>query len=40
VLAEGAVKFPAIDPERFEAGPMLPHEDEAGLSRRVYTKKG
>jgi dihydrofolate reductase len=39
VVSPEAVKFPSIDPERFEAGPILPHEDEAGLTRRVYTRR-
>jgi dihydrofolate reductase len=40
VLDPKAVKFPTIDEERFEAGPMVPHEDEAGLTRRIYTRRG
>jgi dihydrofolate reductase len=34
-----AVKFPEIDPLQWEAGPLLPHEDEPALQRRVYTRK-
>jgi dihydrofolate reductase len=34
-----AVRFPEIDPARWEAGPLVPHEDEAGLTRRVYTRR-
>ena len=34
-----AVKFPPIDPEVFEAGPLLDHEDEPGLTRRVWTRR-
>jgi dihydrofolate reductase len=39
VAAEGAVYAPPIDPEAFEAGPLVAHEDEPGLSRRVYTRR-
>jgi dihydrofolate reductase len=39
VDAPGAVKAPAIDERVFEPGPLLPHEDEPGLTRRVYTRK-
>lgn len=35
-----AVRFPAIDPARFEPGPLVPHEDEPALSRRVYRRVG
>jgi dihydrofolate reductase len=35
----GAVLFPPIDPENWEAGPLLDHEDEPALCRRVYTRK-
>jgi dihydrofolate reductase len=35
-----AVKFPAIDPEKFEAGELLAHEEEEGLSRRIFVRKG
>jgi dihydrofolate reductase len=34
-----AVKFPWIDPLVWDAGPLLPHEDEPTLQRRVYTRK-
>lgn len=34
-----AVKAPEIDPAVFEAGPLLPHEEEAGLTRRVWTRR-
>ena len=40
VESPDAVKFPAIDPEVFEAGPIVKHEDEAGLTRRIYTRRG
>ncbi len=33
-----AVKFPAIDPHDWEAGPLLDHEDEPALKRRLYTR--
>jgi dihydrofolate reductase len=34
-----AVHVPAIDEAVFEPGPLLPHEDEPGLTRRVYTRR-
>jgi dihydrofolate reductase len=34
-----AVRFPNIDAALFEAGARVPHEDEAGLTRRVYTRR-
>jgi dihydrofolate reductase len=40
VTGEGAVHFPPIDESAWEAGPLLPHEDEAGLTRRVFTRRG
>lgn len=39
VLDPDAVKFPKIDEARFEAGPLLPHEDEPGLTRRVFLRR-
>ncbi len=39
VAGEGAVHAPPIDEALFEPGPLLPHEDEEGLSRRVYTRR-
>jgi dihydrofolate reductase len=33
------VYFPDIDERVFAAGPLLPHEEEAGLSRRIYQKR-
>lgn len=33
-----AVRFPPIDPAVFEAGPLIDHEDEPGLTRRVFTR--
>jgi dihydrofolate reductase len=35
----GAVRFPAIDTAAWEAGPLLVHEDDARLKRRVYTRR-
>jgi dihydrofolate reductase len=40
VTDAAAVHFPPIDETAWEAGPMLPHEDEAGLTRRVFTRRG
>jgi dihydrofolate reductase len=34
-----AVRAPAIDPAVWDAGPLVPHEEEPGLVRRVYTRK-
>ncbi len=36
---EGAVLAPAIDERVFEPGPVLPHEDEAELTRRIYRRR-
>jgi dihydrofolate reductase len=35
----GAVLAPSIDERVFEAGPLLAHEDDARLTRRVYTRR-
>jgi dihydrofolate reductase len=35
-----AVRFPAIDESMWDAGPLVDHEDEPALKRRVYTRKG
>jgi dihydrofolate reductase len=35
-----AVRFPPIDEGAWEVGPMLPHEDEPGLFRREYRRRG
>jgi dihydrofolate reductase len=35
----GAVVAPVIDEGVFRPGPLLAHEDEEGLSRRVYTRR-
>jgi dihydrofolate reductase len=34
-----AVRFPPIDESLFDPGPMIEHEDEPGLARRVYRRK-
>jgi len=34
-----AVKFPPIDESVWEPGPLLPHEEEPGLTRRVFTRR-
>ena len=34
-----AVRFPDIDETIWEAGPLLDHEDEPTLRRRVYTRR-
>ncbi|MGO9834214.1 MAG: dihydrofolate reductase [Polyangiaceae bacterium] len=39
VDAPGAVRAPPIDERVFEPGPLLPHEDEPGLTRRIYTRR-
>jgi dihydrofolate reductase len=39
VVDPNAVYFPPIDPARWHAGPLLPHEDEPALKRRVYTRR-
>jgi dihydrofolate reductase len=39
VDAAGAVRAPPIDEQVFEPGPLVPHEDEPGLTRRVYTRR-
>jgi dihydrofolate reductase len=39
VSGEGLVHAPDIDPEVFEPGPLLQHEDEPGLTRRVYVRR-
>lgn len=40
VVNTEAVHFPYIDERIWQAGPMLPHEDEPGLTRREYTRIG
>lgn len=39
VDAPAAVHAPPIDERVFEPGPMLPHEDEPGLTRRVFHRR-
>lgn len=39
VTDPAAVKFPVIDPLEWDEGPLLPHEDEPALQRRVYTRR-
>ncbi len=34
-----AVRFPPIDPLSWEQGPLLDHEDEPLLKRRIYTRR-
>jgi dihydrofolate reductase len=33
------VRFPSIDEAVFEPGPLLPHEDEPGLTRREFRRR-
>jgi dihydrofolate reductase len=39
VHAPDAVYAPTIDEDIFEPGPLLPHEDEPELTRRIYTRR-
>lgn len=39
VPVEGAARFPPIDPALFEAGPLLVHEGDPRLHRRVYERR-
>ncbi|HEX8791421.1 MAG TPA: dihydrofolate reductase [Polyangiaceae bacterium] len=39
VDAPEAVRAPTIDERVFEPGPLLPHEDEPGLTRRVFHRR-
>jgi dihydrofolate reductase len=39
VAGQDVVHAPAIDAGLFEAGPLLDHEDEPGLKRRVYIRR-
>lgn len=39
VGTEGAVFAPAIDETVFVPGPLVPHEDEPALTRRIYQRK-
>jgi len=36
----GAVLAPQIEPNVFDAGAVVVHEDDARLTRRVYTRRG
>jgi dihydrofolate reductase len=39
VDAPEAVRFPPIDPAAWDEGPLVTHEDDPALSRRVYTRR-
>ena len=39
VVDPNAIHFPPIDPTMWDAGPLLPHEDEPSLQRRVYMRR-
>jgi dihydrofolate reductase len=39
VTANDVAHAPAIDDRVFEAGPLVPHEDEPELTRRVYVRR-
>lgn len=39
IAAPGAVKFPPIDPALWNEGPLVQHEDDPRLQRRVYTRR-
>jgi dihydrofolate reductase len=39
ILDPLAVHFPHIDPTMWDAGPLLEHEDESALKRRVYARR-
>jgi dihydrofolate reductase len=39
VPTAGAVVAPIVDLQVFEPGPLVVHEDEPSLSRRVYTRR-
>lgn len=39
VTDANAVRFPPIDEDVWEPGAMVPHEDEPGLTRRVFTRR-
>ncbi|MET0593340.1 MAG: dihydrofolate reductase [Polyangiaceae bacterium] len=34
-----AVRFPSIDPAMWDEGPLVVHEDEPALQRRVFTRR-
>jgi dihydrofolate reductase len=39
IVDSNAVHFPSIDPTVWEQGPLVDHEDEPTLKRRVYTRR-
>lgn len=39
IVAPDAVFFPPIDLTMWEEGPLLVHEDEPALTRRIYTRR-
>jgi dihydrofolate reductase len=39
IEAPKAVHAPPIDETEFEAGPLIAHEEEPGLTRRVYQRR-
>jgi dihydrofolate reductase len=39
IAAAGAVHFPDIDAAAWQAGPLLIHEDDPRLKRRIYRRK-
>jgi dihydrofolate reductase len=39
VAESDVVRAPSIDTGLFEAGPLIDHEDEPGLKRRVYMRR-
>jgi len=39
VTHPAAVFFPPIDPSMWDAGPLIEHEDEPTLQRRIYTRR-
>lgn len=39
VVDPRAVRFPPIDPEAWEPGPRVPHEDEPALTRQEFTRR-
>ena len=39
IAAEGAVRFPEIDERIWEPGPLVEHEEDPALTRRVYTRR-
>jgi dihydrofolate reductase len=39
IVDPSAVHFPPIDPTMWDEGPLLLHEDEPALKRRIYTRR-